>query len=271
MVAKPVTEVEKVSKNKKKAPQGTLKERTEFGGVHGKVFERLGMDLLRVTDEGQAIVHAKKATLNQLQKRSASLETLGAREQSRWVTIDSFEAIPLQLRVDSGWLNHLRPNDPSEVIFELQPVLTRLEVERVLRAIHAMLLNEEKLTGTGTDLSGRRWLRGMATQRTIRRIAKDFFSVQTIHAPLYSIAAGKLSGRPPSISSRQDPEPQHIDAMALPCVAILDLGVPSDHSRLKPYRRGQFVPLDAPDLQSAITGPTSHPGSSSENVKLTTI
>src|SRR6266446_3638202 len=52
VLANPVPEVEKVSTNKRKAPQGTYKERTEFGGSHGRVFERLGMDLLQVTDAG---------------------------------------------------------------------------------------------------------------------------------------------------------------------------------------------------------------------------
>jgi hypothetical protein len=246
VLANPVPDLEKLSTNKKKAPQGTYKEHTDFGGTHGRVFDRLGMDLLQVTDAGQAIVHAKKATLDQLRDRSASLETLGAREQSRWITIESFETIPLQLRVDSDWLNHLRPNDPSEVIFELQPVLTRLEVERVLRAIADLLLSDEKLTGTGTDFSGRRWLRGMATQRSIRSIAKDFFSVQAIHSPLYSIAAGKTRGRMTSELSGPAVRERPIDATALPCVAILDLGVPTDHNRLRPYKRGQFIPLNAP-------------------------
>jgi hypothetical protein len=212
LLVNPVPEVEKLSTNKKRAPQGTYKEPTDFGGTHGRVFERLGMDLLQVTDAGQAIVHAKKTTMDQLRDRSASLERLGAREQSRWITIDSFEIIPLKLRVDSEWLNHLSPTVPAEVIFELQPVLTRLEVERVLRAISAMLLNDGKLTGTGRDFSGRRWLRGVATQRSIRRIAKDFFSVQAIHAPLYSIATGKNKGATPSVSTGPAVRQQPIDA-----------------------------------------------------------
>ncbi len=78
VLANPVTEVEKVSNDKKKAPTGTFKERTEFGGAHSRVFDRLGMDLLQVTDNGQAIIHAKRATFDQLRERSASLATLGA-------------------------------------------------------------------------------------------------------------------------------------------------------------------------------------------------
>ncbi|MFO0958909.1 MAG: S8 family serine peptidase [Isosphaeraceae bacterium] len=243
VLANPVREVQKLSNDKKKAPTGTFKEKTDFGGTHSRVFDRLGMDLLKVTENGQAIVHAKRSTVDQLRERSASLETLGAREQSRWVTIDSFELIPLHLRVDQEWLNRLTGEAPAEVIFELQPVLTRLEVERVLRAIAAQLRGSEKLTGTGTDFSGRRWLRGLANRDSIQRIGGDFFSVQSIHSPLYSVAAGRTKGRAPATLAAPPPP---IDATALPCVAVLDLGVPADHSKLRPYRRGQFVPLNAP-------------------------
>jgi hypothetical protein len=243
VLANPVPEVEKLSNDKKKAPTGTFKEKTEFGSVHSRVFDRLGLDLLQVTDAGQAIVHAKKATLDQLRERSASLDALGAREQSRWVTIDSFETIPFHLRVDQDWLNILTANVPAEVVFELQPVLSRLEVERVLRAIASMLMNTEKLTGTGSDFSGRRWLRGLASKSSIQRIARDFFSVQAIHSPLYSIAAGKPRGRILEITTAPAAP---VDVGTLPCVAVLDLGVPNDHSRLRPFRRGQFFPLTAP-------------------------
>ncbi len=166
------------------------------------------------------------------------------REQSRWVTIESFDVIPFQLRVDQVWLNHLTTVALAEVVFELQPVLTRVEVEQVLRAIAASLKNAEKLTGTGSDFSGRRWLRGLASRESIERIARDFFSVQSIHSPLYSVAAGKS---PLSRAPATGPAPPaQLDSTALPCVAILDLGVPSDHRRLRPFKRGQFVPIGAP-------------------------
>jgi hypothetical protein len=248
VLAQPVPEIEKLSKDEKKAPQGTYKEKTEFGGQHGRVFDRLGLDLLQITEDGKAVVHAKKEKIEQLLQRSAALESLGRREQSRWATIESFETIPLQLRVDADWLRSLKHDQPADVVIELQPVLTRVEADRVLRSIAEILLKggTEKLTGTGTDFSGRHWFRGKATQRSIRSIAKDFFSVQSLHAPLYSIAAGRArSGG--TRSPLDDPEPATpSDAIALPCVAVVDLGVPTDHRRLRAYRRGQFYPQDAP-------------------------
>ena len=249
VLAHPVAELEKVSTDKKKAPLGTYKEKTSFGGGHGRVFGRLGLDLLQVTEAGNAIVHAEPEKFSQLRQRSASLDKLGTREQSRWVTIDSFSTIPLELRVDADWLQSLKPDEASDVVIELQPVLTRMEADTVLRVI-ADLLNQagrgQKLTGTGVDFSGRNWFRGKATQRVVRRLAKDFFSVQSIHSPLYSIAAGK-SGRSQGRSNLASLVPlDPLDIASLPCVAVVDLGIPTDHAKLRPFRRGQFTPQDAP-------------------------
>jgi hypothetical protein len=248
VVAQPVADVEKRSKDKKKAPQGTFKEPIKFGANHGRIFDRLGLDLLQVTEDGRAVVHGDRERMEQLHARAATLDALGVREQARWVSIDSFEAIPIQLRVDADWLKALKSNQASDVVIELQPVLSRVEADRVLRAIADLLTQHEgeKLTGTGTDFSGRYWFRGKATQRSVRSIAKDFFSVQAIHAPLYSIAAAKGKvGQQREINQVTSPAAPG-NAKALPCVAVVDLGVPTDHKQLAPYRRGQFVPQDAP-------------------------
>ena len=247
VLAQPVAELEKRSTNIRKAPDGIFKDQTSFGGAHGRVFDRLGLDLLQVTEDGKAVVHGNRERVEQLRGRSKSLDSLGAREQARWATIDAFETIPFQLRVDEEWFGTLRSNHLSDVVFELQPVLGRVDADRVLRAIADLLGRKqgERLTGTGTDFSGRFWVRGKASQGSVRTIAKDFFSVQAIHPPLYSIAA---AGRAPSRqrdTARPAPPVVPPDAKALPCVAVVDLGVPADHMQLGPYRRGQFVPQDA--------------------------
>ncbi len=251
VIAHPVPELEKRSKDKRVAPEGTFKETTDFGGQHARVFDRLGLDLLQVTDDGKAVVHAQAERMDQLVQRTESLEQLGVREQARWVTIDSFETIPLQLRVDADWLNTLNRQGSTDVVIELQPVLTRGEADRVLRAIADLLASRDggKLTGTGSDFSGRHWFRGEASRQSVRRIARDFFSVQAIHSPLFSIAAAKRKTRGVAKPARQSaPPPPPPDAHALPCVAVVDLGVPTDHRQLADYRRGQFVPTEAPPL-----------------------
>lgn len=248
VLAQPVAEVEKRSKDKKKAPHGTFKEPTSFGDAHGKVFDRLGLDLLQVTEDGKAVVHGDRERVEQLYQRSQSLESLGAREQARWATIDAFETVPLELRVDADWLQSLNQQQPSDVVFELQPVLNRVEADMVLRAIADLFAqhHDEKLTGTGTDFSGRYWFRGKATRRSVRMVARDFFSVQAIHSPLYSLAAAQVRLTRQSANIRVYTPAPPPDAKSLPCVAVIDLGVPTDHKQLAPYRRGQFVPQGAP-------------------------
>jgi hypothetical protein len=248
VLAQPVPEIQKVSSNKRKAPTGIIREKPSYGGVHGKVFDRLGLDLLQVTDDGSAIVHAAPATFDRLAKRSEELDSLGSREQSRWVTISSFSTVPLQVRVDAEWLESFKRDEIADFVVELQPVLTRIDADTVLRAIAELLTKAgpgQRLMGMGVDFSGRHWFRGRATQRSVRTIAKNYYSVQSIHSPLYSFAAGKSK-------AQSGPVPKHLPSAAapniddLPCVAVVDLGVATDHSRLRHYRRGQFVPLEAP-------------------------
>ncbi len=252
VIAHPVPEVEKRSDDKKKFPEGTFKEGTDFGGQHARVFDRLGLDLLQVTDDGEAVVHAQAEHMGQLVQHTELLEQLGAREQARWVTIDSFGTIPLELRIDGDWLKTLNRQGYTDVVIELQPVLARSEADRVLRAIADLLAAHDggKLTGTGSDFSGRHWFRGEASRQSIRKIARDFFSVQAIHSPLFSIAAGKKRkkeargvARPTQLIAVPPLPP---DPHNLPCVAVLDMGVPTDHRQLADYRRGRFIPRDAP-------------------------
>lgn len=241
-------EVEKRSKDKKKAPEGTFKEQTSFGDSHGKVFDRLGLDLLQVTDDGKAVVHGDRDRVEQLYQRSQTLDSLGAREQARWATIDTFETVPLELLVDVDWLSSLHQQQPSDIVIELQPVLSRVAADIVLRAIADLFAQQrdEKLTGTGTDFSGRYWFRGRATRRSVRAVARDFFSVQAIHSPLYSLAAAQSRSTRQTITVRTLSTAPPLDARSLPCVALMDLGVAADHKQLAAYRRGQYVAQNAP-------------------------
>lgn len=233
--------VEKSSTDKKKAPAGTFVEQTDFSKTQTRVFGRLGLDLIEVADDGRAVVHAKAERLEQLKLWSSSLDQLGAREQARWATLDSFDTIPPDLRIDSQWWQSLKKKSPIDALVELQPLLTRSEVERVMRAIADLLLDKqhEKLTATGSDLSGRFWLRGSISPESLREIASDFFSVQSLHPPLYSMAAA--INHPRSAARASQTPPTAIEASTLPSVGVLDSGVPEGHALLAPFRRGTVV------------------------------
>lgn len=252
-MAIPVAELTKSSTQKKKAPKGTFDEETDFAKEHGRVFGRLGLDLIEVTDAGQAIVHARPERFEQLNSLSDRLGKLGPREQARWATVDSFEIIPPSLRVDGEWLNSLSRTEPADAVIELQPLLNRVEIETVMRALAAQLnrASSERLTGTGTDISGRQWVRGRVSEKSLRGIAQKFFSVQSIHPPLYSLAAQARAHAGKPIKTA----PLHVPPglrQELPTIALVDTGTPAGHPLLRDYRRGQYV---APDVTS---GPGTH-------------
>jgi Subtilase family len=245
-LARPVKTLTKLSTDRKKAPNGTFDEETKFGGMHGRAFDRLGLDLMQVTASGDAVVHGSHERLAQLLSRSESLELLGAREQARWVAIDKFDFVPIQLRVDDEWLESFGRDATVDVVFELQPVLSRVEADQVLRSIADVVSRRigGRLVATGNDFSGRYWFRGRAMNNSIREIAKEYFSVQSIHPPLFSLPSATSNRRRAEVV-RSLPTINPAEARQLPCVAVVDLGVPADHMQLAAYRRGQFVPLSA--------------------------
>lgn len=247
LLAAPVSQLAKVSKDKKKAVHGRVLEATDFAEKHSRIFRRLGIDLISVAEDGSAVVHMKPETIDQLANTVQSLEELGDREKSRWATIESFKTIPPDVRIDSDWLEGLRAKNVSDAVIECQPLLTRFETDSLIRAVVSTLVQGlgEAITGTGSDFSGRQWLRGRITPESLRRIAETFFSVQSLHSPLISLAAG--SG-PLSRKAAKLAEPVEVDPTGLPVVGVLDTGVPADHAILKRYERGRYIsPTSTPD------------------------
>jgi len=247
VLAKPVSQVEKKSENRRIAPNGTVQEEIEFAGDDSRIFRRLGLDLVEVTADGDAIVHMRPDRLDQLVTTAQMLDEAGARERVRWAGLNDFGLIPRQLRVDDNWLSSLKAHTATDAVVEFQPLLARAEVDVLLQALASLLKTERKegFTGLGTDFSGRHWLKGKVTPETIRGIAEAFYSVQTLHSPLLSfVTLAKRSGRVrtvPVASIDQTPE----DVSALPTVAVLDTGVPTDHAILKKFRRGSYVAPDS--------------------------
>lgn len=247
LLAAPVPELAKASKDKKKAVHGRVSEPTDFAEKHSRVFRRLGIDLISVADDGSAVVHMKPETIEQLSNTAQSLRGLGDREKSRWATIERFETIPPQLRIDAEWLKALRAKKADDAVVEFQPLLTRSEIDSLIRAVVSILAQGlgEAVTGTGADFSGRQWVRGKITPESLRRIAETFFAVQSLHSPLISIAAGSV---PSSRRARETAVPVEVDTSSLPVIGVLDTGVPADHTILGKYVRGRY------------SSPTSTPG-----------
>jgi hypothetical protein len=72
-VALPVEKVTKITKSKA-SKTGTKEEETDYSGEHSRVFRRLGMDLLDVTPDGVATVHATTERFDRLLATAAALE-----------------------------------------------------------------------------------------------------------------------------------------------------------------------------------------------------
>jgi hypothetical protein len=58
----------KVSKDKRKVIDGKVFEKTQFSEKHSRVFKRLGMELVGVTEAGSAVVHMKPEIVSQLSR-----------------------------------------------------------------------------------------------------------------------------------------------------------------------------------------------------------
>jgi len=69
-------------------------------GKHAGIFQRLGLDLLGVTDRGEALVHAEADRLDRLLATADALGSAGPREQARWALLSDFQPAPPETRAD---------------------------------------------------------------------------------------------------------------------------------------------------------------------------
>ncbi len=247
VLAAPDRRLFKKSGDVKRAPEGRVEYAVNYAAKDSKIFSRLGLDLIDVHKDGTATVHLRSDKFDQIVASTAILDQLGGREQVRWAMIDHFGVVPANYRVDAEWLASLSERTTTEAIIELQPLLNAREVEQVARGLVAQLprSREERILGVGTDFSGRHWLRARLRRDSLQKIADAFFSVQTLHPPLFSVTVAQ-----PARRSRPAAMPRQVatasrDVTDLPCVAVVDTGVPADHLLLSPYRRGQFIDPDS--------------------------
>jgi len=243
MLARPVRELAKVSKNKAIAPTGTVLDVTSFSADDSRVLHRIGLDLIDVTSSGDALVHGKPEQVDRLVATCETLGSIGMRERARYAMIDAFALIPKEYRIDDEWLAELPDKKSIDAVIELQPLLDRLEVDRVVRAIADTLADKAagSIRENGRDFSGRHWFRGDILKSGLNAIANSFFSVQSLHSPLYatSSAHGGSPRRTQPITVTTASR-TGVQVAELPVVAVVDLGIPADHVKLAPYRRGQY-------------------------------
>jgi hypothetical protein len=247
-LAKPEARLRKRREDKMGTLKAEIDDPTEYSGKDSRVFTRLGMDLLSVNEDGSAVVHSTPDRFGQLESTAPSLGKFGIRERVRWATIESFDLVPLEFRVDKKWLESLRPGVPAESVIELHPLLTSVEIDVVMRAIANAVQTRaprgQAIRGTGVDFSGRQWLRGTLSPEAVRLVANSFVSVQSLHSPLISEVAGAhgTSGFPYQGAGVNVPA----IVSDLPTLAVVDTGIPQNHTVLASLRRGTYTtPLNS--------------------------
>lgn len=139
------------------------------------LFRFLGVDLIETTLDGRAIVYFPFDVIGSVRGR---LLRSGAR-------LERCDTIPVSMRIDSSCLSKAGAG-VLDVVIELQPVLTRRDFDLIVGAITDLISDSnEVLFESGQDISGRHWLRGELSESTIRTVVDDYFSVQSIHEPVF--------------------------------------------------------------------------------------
>ena len=104
----------------------------------------------------------------------------------------------------------------------------------------------EQLTGTGTTSRGRFWFSRTCQTTVNPRTCQGLLlgSVNPFATLLSCRRQGSATDTAYLVPLPAGPLPP--DPTSLPCVGVVDTGIPADHKQLKSYRRGQFYPLEAP-------------------------
>ena len=239
ILAKPAPHLTKESKSQK-AQDGKLSEKVDFAGQQSQILRKLGFDLIAVQCDGSAVVHAPEARLDQIEKTLGRLAELGIRERNKWATVSEFTDVPVDYKCSKEWWPDTRPGEAVEAVIDIQPFLPRSEIDAVIRQITSHLGANEKLKRIGTEFTGRRWLMVQIRIETALHLASEFQAICSVHPPLVALASAARP-RAQSMSVPSTPINRIENPTALPCVAVMDTGIPNDHVSLAPYCRGRMI------------------------------
>ena len=237
MIAAPTGSVVKSSKAKG-AKGGRRHHEVRIAGPEAQIIERMGFDLLSVQLDGSAIVHATYERIKQMELSLDHLENLRQRDRNVWAHLQELRTIPASYKASLNWWQEQDKRRITwDSVVDLQPFLTRREIGDVISTIMKGLSSHDRLVQIGAEFSGRTWIFAELTPETIEFLASKFASIFSIHPPIKGVTVDQGNtvakvGTPTNIPS---------DPTALPCVAIFDTGIPSDHSILGQYIRRRIV------------------------------
>lgn len=261
-LASPEASITKKTENQQNNRKGitSISVPVDYRGNDSRVVQRLGFDLIYVTEKGQAVIHVVPLDLARIENSLRSIDQLGILEKIRWAYLQGFDVIPWDNKINPGWIRSIESRkSPTDAIIQLHPLMNRTEAEEVILQIQIQLnkkANEQFISG-GMDYSGRRWVRGVFSPQTLLHFAERYYSIQSITAPA-STPLSVNTKKPSTVaaSHRTIPQSGKKALGQLPIVGILDAGVPKDHPTLAEYCVGSFVHPD-----NLVTEPTCEHGS----------
>lgn len=241
VLAAPQDKLEKAS-NAQDAKEGKKEHEVSASGKEAQLIERLGFNLISVMSEGSAIVHATDEGLEQMMLSLGHLDSLGVNERSKWAHLKRFGEIPPEFKARLEWWDDAKFGKPLSVAIDLQPFLSRDEVDAVIKLIDGSLVIGEGLKKIGKEFNGRVWISASLLPDSILRLANEFQAIFAIHPPLGGIASAEGSHEMEALPNAGG---SNSLARTLPCVAVFDTGIPTDHLHLSQSIRGTMVGRDA--------------------------
>lgn len=232
--------------------QTDVDEEAQFRSTRSADLVRLGLDVLDITESGDAIVHALPSVFEQMERTASNLLAENVRARNRWVSILDVALPQSSTRLDKEWLATLS-NHAEVGVIEFQPVLNGHEVDQVLFASLKLVGEAARPVAAGRDYSGRQWFKSRLTKQAIKQLADAFFSIQLIHAEFGTIlAAARTSTFGTTRSMEVSPPPV---VRPTPIVALLDTGSSTNHPVLAPYR----FPVGWTSPLAGVAGYMNHP------------
>lgn len=249
VVAKPPESLER-SSSASDAVGGTKLKQIDLAGSDSQMLKKLGFDLVAVDSNGNAIVHAPNAMVDQVINTLENLSLLGSRDHNKWAHLKDVSDVSTEYKTSLSWFEE-PDGGIIETVIDLQPFLTRKESEDLVGLIKSQLSPGEKILRSGKEFSGRIWIGARLQKDSILRLASEFQSIFSIRPPLVAhTSAAKTSGITPEVTSSES-SGINDSHRKLPCVAVMDTGIPDDHPILSPYIRGRYsnplIPSGASD------------------------
>ena len=239
VVSRPAPFVAKTStaKTARLEADGFVHEAIDFAGDDARILRRLGLDLLWVAKNGDALVHALPEDLSRLDDAIARMPMESPREKNKLVRIASFALPDRSFRVDQPWLDSFSGKNLAACVIALPALLRREDVDIVSTAVLRLLtrfVERPRFQSAGSGFDGRRWFALPLPRAAVEALVDELICLDSVHPPLMTPVSA-VSLAEPTIDPAPTPRVRLVDLDQLPVVGVVDTGIPLSHSVLRPF------------------------------------